>query len=55
MTHFLWFQELQTMPQIEILYNLLEKPVDIQEILLGHQTIQDTLSLPVYEFHNFGR
>lgn len=43
------------MTQIEVLYNLFEKPVDTQEILLGHQTIQDALSLPVYEFHYFGR
>lgn len=43
------------MTQIEVLHNLFEKRVDSQEILLGHQTIQDALSLPVYEFHSFGR
>lgn len=43
------------MTQIEVLYNLFEKAVDIQEILLGHQTIHDALSLPVYEFCYFGK
>lgn len=43
------------MTQIEVLCNLFEKPVDTQEIWLGHQTIQDALSLPVYEFHYFAK